>query len=325
MSEVMKRKSSGTFLKSLLIVILLACALFSVLWILKSLPGTLLGEISEVQVPNIEGKVLNEAAGIIERAGLKLDVETSDYHESVPKNAIIYQEPKEGKKVKKNRIIRVKVSNGPLVVDVPDVMGLSKREAELALYNAKLKLGKIDYVVHEKADKDIVVDQDPKPLSKGKRAASVNLVVSKGLPPLVRVPQCVGRHLSNAKILLKNQNLRLGQIQWVWDEVRLLGEVLRQTPEADSQVRANSMVSFMVSGGSRNETLQMKQSMIQFVVPASEEVREVEIIVSDDVGSTQIYKAFHHGGDKIELQVSTIGEGRLEVFVGGKREENGRL
>lgn len=321
----MKRSQGSSFFKFLLGAVLLIGSLLSVSWILKTLPSTILGEAGEVPVPNVQGKSLEEAAKIIQNGGLKMEVESSDYHESLPKNAVVNQEPKEGKKVKKNRLVKLKVSNGPEILIVPDVTGLNKREAEIALFNAKLNLGKVDFVVHDIANEDIVVEQDPKPLSKTKRATQVNLVVSKGLPPLVSVPLCAGRRLNDARVLLKHANLRVGQIQWVWDEARLLGEVLKQNPEPNSKVRANSMISFMVSGGTRREQLQMKQSTVQFTIPPSDEVREVEVIVSDDTGSSPVYKAFHHGGDKIEIQISTIGQGHLEVFVGGKQINSGNL
>lgn len=321
----MKVSKGDVFLKFVLVFVLLGGAIFSALWIFKGVPLAFLGEPGEVPVPNVEGKKLEEASKILESGGLKVEVESSDFHESVPKNAVISQEPNEGKKVKKNRVVKLKVSNGPLTLNVPDVTGLSKREAEIALFNAKLNLGKVDYVVHDVADQDIVVDQDPKPLSKTKRAALVNIVVSKGLSPLVTVSQCVGRRLNDAKIILKSANLRVGQIQWVLDEAKAFGEVLKQNPEANSTVRGNSMVSFIVSSGSKKDQLQIKQSMVQFTVPPGEEVKEVEVIINDDTGSSKVYKALHRGGDKIELQISTIGQGQLEVFVGGERVNSGKL
>jgi serine/threonine-protein kinase len=90
------------------------------------------------------------------------------------------------------------VSDGPAPVDVPDVTGRPEAEATAVLTAAGL-LVEVDpaRVEDDAVPAGSVVSQAPGP-GQAERGSTVRLVISDG-PPLVAVPDVVGRQFSTAE------------------------------------------------------------------------------------------------------------------------------
>lgn len=67
---------------------------------------------SEVHVPGLAGKTIDEARVTARQTGLEVKVVAQDYDEHIAANSIISQEPEAGTKVKTGFTIRLKVSLG---------------------------------------------------------------------------------------------------------------------------------------------------------------------------------------------------------------------
>ena len=95
----------------------------------------------DVTVPDVVGKVREDAKGIITGANLGFDYTTA-YNDDVPENVVISQSVAAGTQVKSGTTINVVVSLGPKPtqdVKVPDVMTYSWKDAEAALLSAGLQ------------------------------------------------------------------------------------------------------------------------------------------------------------------------------------------
>jgi beta-lactam-binding protein with PASTA domain len=88
-----------------------------------------------VEVPNLKGVDIQEAALKISEAGLRFEITDSVYSEEIKKGAITEQDPRPGDKVKPNRIIYV-VLNG---LDKPKVKMPMLVDQSLTLAKAILK------------------------------------------------------------------------------------------------------------------------------------------------------------------------------------------
>lgn len=308
--------ASGSILMKLGLTFLLLAAIGAGLFFLFNyFQGLLFGEMDEVVVPSVQGKSLEEASSLLTGKGLKIEKIGEGYDEKVQKESVMSQDPQEGKLVKKGRIIRVMISKGPLVIEVPEVRGLSLREATLALLNARLEVGKVEYSSHPTAQKESVLDQDPPAGSKGGKSQTVNLVVSKGPLPAVAAPALVGHFFSEAAVLLEHANLRVGEVVWRVDS-ESRGKILRQNPAAGTKVPAESMVSMEASLGSSGESQEFHQGHISLILPAFQGEEEVRVLVRDEMGTHQAYRATHRGREKIDLIVSSLGTAQIEVYVG---------
>lgn len=96
---------------------------------------------AEVAVPNVVGKVREDAKGIITNAKLGFDYTTA-YNDTVAENVVISQSVAAGTKVKSGTTVSVVVSLGKKPeqdVKVPDVMTYPWKDAEAALTSAGLQ------------------------------------------------------------------------------------------------------------------------------------------------------------------------------------------
>ena len=99
----------------------------------------------DVEVPGLIGLFEDEASKMLYEKNLTLNV-LERKHSDQEEGRIIYQDPAEGIKIKPYSIVKVIVSLGPETVIVPNVVGHSQRDAEIAVENAGLKLGKHEYI-----------------------------------------------------------------------------------------------------------------------------------------------------------------------------------
>lgn len=297
------------------------------IWILFNLYNSLLGlgERGNTIVPDITGKSVREAKSLLEKSGLAFVVSRSEFNDTISKDTIISQDPDAGMKVKKGRPVQVVVSNGVQTGQVPDLRGLDLREAILQLENSKLTSGNVQYINHPVAKKNVVVDQSPPPGKQVSAKATVDLTVSLGPPPEITMPNLVGYDLTQAKTMLQDAKLRIGQVAWRLDSQRSAGQVLTQNPQSSSKVHEMDMVSLVVSAGQKAETLPFKQSYITVILPPFEGAQEVSVWVTDEATTNLAYRGSHHGGEKIELMVSGYGSSKVEVYLGSKILTSGQL
>jgi eukaryotic-like serine/threonine-protein kinase len=93
---------------------------------------------STVEVPNVTGNTLAQAAEILEEAGLRLGSRSEDYSGGVVEGSIIYQDPTGGGSAEPGSAVNVTVSRGPEQVEVPEVYGATLAEAQQLVDDAGL-------------------------------------------------------------------------------------------------------------------------------------------------------------------------------------------
>lgn len=100
--------------------------------------------------------------------------------DSVDEGMVISQNPTGGNVVDKGFTITVTISKGPKEVPVPDLYGVSEKEASRLLENMGLKLGSVGQDYSGKVGIGDVIAQDPAAKTKVKKGSSVNITVSLG-------------------------------------------------------------------------------------------------------------------------------------------------
>src|SRR5690606_12216192 len=93
-------------------------------------------------VPSVTGKNFEEAEGLLEKSGFTLEVQDSVYVDTLPPGSIIKQFPEADEVVKRNRTIYLVVNRStPPVIEMPNLVGYSFRNAEMVLKNMDLRIG----------------------------------------------------------------------------------------------------------------------------------------------------------------------------------------
>ena len=203
----------------------------------------------EVTVPDVRQKTVTEAQEELEGMGLFLEVNKTVPHPTIAEGLIISQTPKVDEIVRKSAKILVTVSAGPQMVDVPNVVDSSASAAEIALANKGLE-STITRVYNSQVPEGNVIDQEPDAGKEVAQGTAVALIVSKGPEPVwIKMPKVTGYTLTEAKEILKQNNLTLEVVQ---PEVSYIYEeeiVIRQDPGPDSEVLQGAVVNLVVSAG----------------------------------------------------------------------------
>jgi len=159
-----------------------------------------------VEVPSLVNITLLEANEALNKAGLYLKIEGEDYDSSISAGKILRQDVPAGNKVKEKRAIKVVVSKGPRVYSVPSMVNEDLGDAETALLQKGLKIGKVIYVHSDAVEKGKVVAQKPEPDER--LTESITVLVSLGPYELsYYCPDFQGKDPEEAKTLARKMGL----------------------------------------------------------------------------------------------------------------------
>lgn len=265
----------------------------------------------EINVPDVMEKSVEEATSILAQASLTLEVVKSVNHPTIPKGYIVFQAPKAAETVKKHSKVEVHVSEGAVIVDVPDVTNSSLLSAEVALSNVGLLLGDVNRVYHSQIPPGQIIQQDPSAGKQVPQGSPVNILISKGPEPVwIKVPSLTGMNLEQARTLLGSYQLTLGVIQPEMSIRYVKDTVLRQDPGPDSEVLQGTVVNLVVSSGPGPTGGQHKTVRVKMTSSGP-----VKIVVEDERGRTVAYEHYHNNGETVERSVLYYGRGYIEVYV----------
>lgn len=136
-----------TFLKQLLLAIGVLIALgFLIQWWLRISTN----HNEKIQVPDLSSMSLDKVEQTLDEMDLRYAIlDSANYNPEYPRFSVIEQIPKPGKFVKENRKLYLTLNpSGYRKVEVPDVLGKTKRQAEPTLLAMGFVIGKISYRPH---------------------------------------------------------------------------------------------------------------------------------------------------------------------------------
>jgi serine/threonine-protein kinase len=133
-------------------------------------------------------------------------------------------------------------------VRVPDIVGMSEREAERALGTGDLRLSKISEQWSADVPRGYVSRQDPEPGSVVKRGRRISVVVSLGAQGTT-VPVVDGESVRRAEILIEGAGLRRGKLAQVYTDEVPRDMIVASDPPGETTVERESVVDLLVSLG----------------------------------------------------------------------------
>ncbi len=132
-------------------------------------------------------------------------------------------------------------------IEVPDLSGMTYDQAEAALQEVRLTIEKGDEVVDADFDEGQIVSQIPTSGSKVKAGKAVVVSISKGTQEGM-VPNLVGKSLEDALFLLDKYGFNQGSTTVEASEMPK-DIIIRQSPEAGSEVKPGTTINIFVSEG----------------------------------------------------------------------------
>lgn len=163
-----------------------------------------------VQVPDVENRPYQEAKQLMKKRGLTVKRQIGRYNPNVPREAVVDQNPPPNSDVKPGRRVYLTVNAGDVpMVSVPDLNGISVREAKNRISSLGLKVGTIKPDSIPSPYPNTITRQTPSPGDSLKKGGIVDLRYSTGLgQDTVQVPSVVGRTVKEARRLLLTRKLR---------------------------------------------------------------------------------------------------------------------
>ena len=201
----------------------------------------------EHNIPNVIGKNKDEAIKILDDAGLNPFVQTSRFDQKYQKDQVVFQKPAPNTSVKTNRRVYLTISGGESTVKMPALISKTIRDAKINLERIGLVLGKIDSVESEFPVNLIVEQQyfNNKELAKG---TTVNIKVSIGPKVgMIRVPNLLGKSLSDVEKILKENALKIGAKTFIYSSNLLPNTVVDQLPSENALLKIGDTVNVVLT------------------------------------------------------------------------------
>ncbi len=201
-----------------------------------------------VKVPTIVDMRWEEGRQALYNVGLRLQVQSYEYNDSLENGVIISQRPQPEEKVKKGRHVFVIVSKGREVDTIPDVRNMTERIGKKVLRKAGFRNVKVCKAYSEHYDKDVIVSTKPGRGTVISREIPVEITLSKGPRPThAVVPNVIGERLSEAKQALEENGLFVGKIEYKVNPTAQPGSVISQSISPGKNAPLESRVNLIVS------------------------------------------------------------------------------
>ena len=229
------------------LAIILACILvFSI-----AMGGTYLalslGKTKEVQIPNLQGLTKEEAEQKAKELKIKVEVSEEKYHLEIPEGQIIEQDPKyqDNYKIKEGSTIKIVISKGQEIVEMPKVVGKTRDEATSALKEIGLEV-KVEEEFSDDVEKNYIIKQEIKEGEKIPAGTTVTIYSSMGIEQ-IQVPDLSGKTESEAKSAISSAKLKWKSTDKTSDSSKPNGVVVNQSISSGSMVDKNTEITITVN------------------------------------------------------------------------------
>lgn len=304
------------------LVIILACILvFSI-----AMGGTYLalslGKTKEVQIPNLQGLTKEEAEQKAKELKIKVEVSEEKYHLEIPEGQIIEQDPKyqDNYKIKEGSTIKIVISKGQEIVEMPKVVGKTRDEATSALKEIGLEV-KVEEEFSDDVEKNYIIKQEIKEGEKIPAGTTVTIYSSMGIEQ-VPVPDLSGKTESEAKSAISSAKLKWKSTDKTSDSSKPNGVVVNQSISSGSMVDKNTEITITVNEFDeiKNGTITVNvASLIGYNKQYNEDGTEkspenVQVILSFD-GEEYESKTVKENDKSCQFSVSSSGSKTAKIQI----------
>ncbi|GAA0734714.1 Stk1 family PASTA domain-containing Ser/Thr kinase [Clostridium oceanicum] len=141
-------------------------------------------------------------------------------------------------------------------VEVPNIVGMTKEDAEKALKEKNLKLTVAQKVKSDKKEGTIVESYPPSG-TKVKKDSEVRVSISGG--KILTVPDLKGMDLQSAKDLINNSDLKVGDVSREYSDSVPEGNIISQSLNTGEEVKEGTKIDLVVSRGENLEEKRRQQ------------------------------------------------------------------
>lgn len=277
-------------------------------------------ENKEIEVPNLVGRVYDEVVEEYSKQGIEIIKDKVEYSSEQPEGSVISQTPEKGTKTKDKKI-KVVVSKGQKMVEVPDVTG---KDIKVATYELEDTLGfKIERedVVSEKVASGIIILQDAKKGETLPYGSTIKLQVSKGDgKETVVVPNVLGKTESDAKSALEALGLTVS-VKYSEDKTKSNGVVIAQSYPQNQTLKQGTLVEITVNKILLTKTVTLDLLELQGGTASSADTINVKVTASIDGGAynTVYNQSVDPSTKTVSVEINGYSNATLKVYLNSKQ------
>lgn len=266
--------------------------------------------LAEIEVPNVTNMTVVEAQKLLEEKEFKVELEEKygDPDKYKP-GTVMEQSPKAGEKRKQGSLIILTICKGAELKAVPDVVGMSLTKAEQTLNAAGFKVGNVTKRHVDGGNIGAVLSQSPNGTDKAPKGSGIDLVINEGDKA---VPNIIGKSVDEAKGMLEQAGLKLGEIKKITDANAKKNVVLACNPGVGANLGDGAAVSITVAAGGDKHS-----AYVDFVIPGTKP-SNVQLVLTDENGKATIYAGTQAGGVRLRQKVDYVGNGKVQLICDGK-------
>jgi serine/threonine-protein kinase len=203
---------------------------------------------TEVKVPDLGGMMLEAASRQVETEDLVLQVVDQRHDPAIPSGRILQQSPPAGVSVRRGRKIKLVMSLGGKVLEVPAFVGQPARTVEIELRQEGFVSGDEARVSSAAIATGLVIAQVPAPETPAVPSSRIHRLVSTGPEiPVWVMPDLGGLDRAVAENWLSRNGFRRGAVRRVSMSGRGSGQVVGQLPLPGYPVRSNDVIDLTVA------------------------------------------------------------------------------
>ena len=289
--------------KSKVIPILLAVASAFVVFVIIFVVVLMFNgsSVEEYTVPRVIGMSYQELINDPQYSYFKFVEETTETNDEYAKGVIFAQDPEPGSKRKEGYTIKVRVSAGKQMVNVPDVSNYTETEATDILKNNGF-LVKTTKTSDPTVEKGNVVKTQPAAHEQAEKGSTVIVIISTGPAANPKeVPNVVNSTYASAKNQLQANGFVVDEANLVYVNSNLPKDtVVSQSPEGGTMAEEGQTIILTLSNGE----VAKKQATFNVQLP------------SGLVGQ-QVFNIYDSGSNMVATKTAQLSLGSFEVTLEG--------
>ena len=197
---------------------------------------------------DIKNRSIDDAIKVLESENYRYEVSDTLYTNKFQLGTIGDQYPQPNTRVKSGRTVRLKISQPEKSVAIPNLIGQSRRSAELELNQMGLLIDTVYTEYNPEYPNGTIAWQYPKAGDRRKKGMGIQITVSKGMPPnFFQVPNLIGLSINQAKDLIFKSRLKVGKISYHQDQDLVPYTVLDQSIKNGTVLDASATINLVVS------------------------------------------------------------------------------
>jgi serine/threonine-protein kinase len=289
------------------------------------LVGLALTRDTSTKVPGVTGNQLNVAITLLEQKGFSVG-EVIRVQRDAPANEVLEQDPPASPPEASldcafitffcsKPEVTLTVSSGPGSGKVPSVAGETEEQATQKLEAAGFEVA-VDRVNSDAVESGVVISSEPGGGRTATNGSTVTIAVSRG-PKLIKVPVLVGAQRDVAVQRLRSRGLEASISET--ESSAPEGQVIRQSPDAGSEVDPGAAVSIVVSGGEEEEQAKVPNVIGKERREAVEAIRAAGLTPAVEEEETEVPSQIGRVIDQFPTPSSEQEPGATVTITVGKR------